>query len=246
MNRPALLLLTLLVAGVFAGCAYRPYATDLEPVAQERQAEGMTVADDGTVTFSQGRLEVGLRPMTDEELNRQFGAYSEAGAHSTNPYTYGDSRHFMTGETPRRFTVFHLTVKNYEFPKVRLAGELVASTANGRRYYGLGLDQLDVYYRAYAVGFRGTDHKEYKDRRDMLRRTMFPTAEDIFSGQEVEGYVMLKPLADDVTELTINIADIVTRFDYKGDPVEMIDASFKFRRDVGRIYPDGRMELTSR
>jgi len=206
----------------------------------------MTVADDGTVTFFQGRLEIALRPVTDEELNRQFAAYSTAGPHSTNPYTYGNSRVGKLRETPRRFTVFTLSVKNYEFPKVLLNGDLVLESGNSRKYYGLSRDQLDVYYRAYAVGYRGIDHKEYGDRRDVLNRTMFPFYEAIFSGQEAQGYVVFHPLADDVSSITVKVTDVVTRFDYGGAPVESLDAEFRFRRDVGRIYPDGSVVLSSK
>jgi hypothetical protein len=104
--------LALLLAAVLssAGCAYRYYATALKPLGEAQQGTGRTVADDGTVTFTQGRLEVSLRPMTDEELNRQFSAMSHGGPRSTNPYTFGDSKVFRTDETPQRFTVFRLKV----------------------------------------------------------------------------------------------------------------------------------------
>ena len=236
----------LIFLGAFlSSCAYRPYAGNIKPLPESGQAPGMTVADDGTVTFVQGRLEIGLRPMSDEELNRQFASYSQSGPHSTNPYTYGNTRFFMTGDTPHRFTVFRLTVKNYEYPKVRLAGDIVLESANGRKYYALTPQQLDTYYRIYAQGYRGNEYFEYKERRDILRRNAFPE-EDIFSGQEEDGYIVFKPLDDDVESMTVRIEDIVVRFDYRGEPVETIEAVFRFRRDIGRIYPDGRIELSSR
>lgn len=236
----------LIFLGAFlSACAYRPYAADVEPLDEQQQDQGVTVADDGTVTYTQGRLEVRLRPMSDDELNRQFASYSQSGARSTNPYTFGNSEYFTTGETPRRFTVFKLSVKNYEYPKVRVAGDIVLESANGRKYYALTLQQLDTYYRIYAQGYRGNEYTEYKDRRDIFKRTAFPR-EDIFSGQEVEGYVLFKPLADDVEEIVVQIQDIVVRFDYRGEPVESTGAIFRFRRDIGRIFPDGTIELTSR
>jgi hypothetical protein len=245
MRRSGILLI-LAAAAQLAGCAYRPYASDLAALPETDQGQGMAVADDGTVTFVQGRLEIALRPVTDDELNRQFAAYSGAGAHSTNPYTYGNSKVGSLQETPRRFTVFMLSVKNYEYPKVLLSGDLVLESQNSRKYYGLSLAQLDVYYRAYAVGYRGIDHFEYSNRRDVLNRTMFPFYGAIFSGQEAQGYVMFHPLADDVSDITVRVTDVVTRFDYGGAPVESLEAVFRFKRDVGRIYPDGSIVLSGK
>jgi hypothetical protein len=100
-------------------------------MAEDQQPSGLAVADDGTVTFTQGRLEIRMRPMSDKELNRQYATYSQSGPRSTNPYTFGNSTYFRTGETPRRFTVFKLSVKNYEHPKVRMAGDMVLETNKG-------------------------------------------------------------------------------------------------------------------
>ena len=38
----------------------------------------------------------------------------------------------------------------------------------------------------------------------------------------------------------------VVRYDYKGDPRESVDVTVKFERDIGRRYPDGRLELTEK
>lgn len=246
MNSARVLLPLLIWGALGAGCAYRPWAGDLKPLDEAQQpVKGMAVEDDGTVVFTQGRLEVRLRPLTDEELNRQFSIYSQSGPHSVNPYTFGDSKYYRTGETPRRFTVFKLTVKNYEYPKVRLAGDMVIQSQNGRKYYALKLEQLYAYYRTYAIGYRGKEYNEYKERRSLLQRTVF-SLEDIFSGQEKEGFVVFEPLADDVEDITVTLKDIVIRFDYQGSPVERLEASYRFRRDLGRIYPDGRTEVPSK
>ena len=244
-------LLALLLAAVLssAGCAYRYYATPLKPLGEDKQGTSHSVADDGSVTFTQGRLEVSLRPMTDEELNRQFSAMSHGGARSTNPYTFGDSKVFRTDETPQRFTVFRLKVQNYEFPKVFIdPAKVYLTTSNGRKYYALTYAQLRVYYRRYMLGgaetnteywVPGNENEEQNDRETTLNRTLFP-AEQIFSAQEKEGYIVFQPLAADVEELTVHIPDMVVRFDFKGDPSEFIDVTAQFGREIGRQYPDGR------
>ena len=243
--------LVLLLAAVLssAGCAYRYYATQLKPLGEDKQGASHKVADDGTVTFTQGRLDVSLRPMTDEELNRQFSALSRAGAHSTNPYTFGDSKVFRTDETPQRFTVFRLKVQNYEYPKVFInPAKIFLTTSNGRKYYALSLAQLRVYFRRYLQGgaelnteyyVPGNENEEQNNRETTLNRTLFP-AEQIFSAQEKEGYVVFQPLAPDVDQVTVHIPDTVVRFDYKGDPSEYIEITSHFGREIGRQYPDGR------
>lgn len=235
-----------------SGCAYRYYAEDLKPLDEAQQGEGKAVADDGTVTFTQGRLEIGLRPMTDEELNRQFG--KEGGAQSINPYTFANSTVFRTNETPHRFTVFRVRVENYEYPKVYLnPAKLYITTQNGRKYYALTREQLEIYYRAYMGGGDGGDnpgapgntYQIWKERSAQMRRSLFPD-QQVFSAQEAQGYVVFEPLAVDVSELTLHVPDLAIRFDYKGDPVESIDVTAKYNRVTGRVYPDGRKELTQR
>jgi hypothetical protein len=227
-----------------AGCAWRPYTGEVQPASEEQQAANMTVADDGTITWIQERLEVRMRPINDEELNRQFGGGDE-GAYSENPFTYGGVEDFYTGEDKRRFTVFMLGIKNYQYPKVRLMGDVVLESANERKYYDLSMKQLDRYFRAYAIGYRGNEYGVYKERRAILQSTMFKR-NDIFSGQEVEGYVLFEPLHSDVADMTVTLKDLVIRFDYRGEPVEAVDVPFHFEREVGRQFPDGTVEISER
>ena len=244
----------LLVGLLFPGCSYRYYAEDLKPISEVEQGANKTVADDGTVSYRQARLEISVRPMTDEELNRQFSAYSSEGPNSRNPYTFGNSTYFRTGDTPQRFTVFRMYVSNYEYPKVYLDPKKVyITTSNGRKYYALRREQLSIYYRRYvgsgiggnAPGTPGNARSIWQERDGILGRTMFPD-EEVFSAQTNEGYLVFKPLAPDVDELTVHIPDVVVRFDYKGDPIEAIDVEMHFEREVGRVYPDGRKVATNK
>jgi len=226
---------------VLSACGYYHYAGPLRPGAD--LGVDLQVADDGSVTFARDRFEVGLRPMTDAELNRQFASHSQAGPRSTNPYTFGDTE-FWEGEKERaRFTVFHLRVKNYAYPKVKIdPARIVLRAHNGREYWSLGLQQLDTYYRAYARGYQGNEYARYQERLDLLRRTVFKN-EEIFSGQEVEGFVIFPVLHADVRELEVAILDAVLRFDYRNEPVEMVEIDYRFTRDTGRIFGDGKVVL---
>ena len=239
---------------LFSGCSHRYYAEDLKPVSEAAQGQNKTVADDGTVAYKQARLEISLRPMTDEELNRQFSAYSSEGADSRNPYTFGNSTYFRTGETPQRFTVFRAFVSNYEYPKVYLdPTQVYITTSNGRKYYALTREQISIYYRRYvqggtggnAPGVSGNAHSVWKERDGIMRRSMYVN-EQVFSAQESEGFLVFEPLAPDVDELTVHIPDVIVRYDYKGDPLERVDVEMSFERKIGRVYPDGSKVATGK
>ena len=239
---------------LFSGCSHRYYAEDLKPVSEAEQGQNKTVADDGTVAYKQARLEISLRPMTDEELNRQFSAYSSEGADSRNPYTFGNSTYFRTGETPQSFTVFRAFVSNYEYPKVYLdPTQVYITTSNGRKYYALTREQISIYYRRYvqggtggtAPGVSGNAHSVWKERDGIMRRSMYVN-EQVFSAQESEGFLVFEPLAPDVDELTVHIPDVIVRYDYKGDPLERVDVEMSFERKIGRVYPDGSKVATGK
>jgi hypothetical protein len=240
----AMSLATLTILCLVASCAWRPYAGDVRPSIEEQQGQNMTVADDGTITWVQDRLEVRMRPVTDEELNRQFGG-DDLGPRSENPFTYGGVEDFYTSDKKQRFAVFLLGIKNYQYPKVRVVGDIVMVSSNERKYYDLNMSQLDRYFRAYALGYRGNEYNVYKERRAILQSSRF-RREDIFSGQELEGYVLFEPFHSDVSKMTVMVKDLVIRFDYRGEPVEAVDIPFNFEREVGREFPDGTVELSER
>ncbi len=247
-----ILVLTLISLMTTLGCAHRYYADSLAPLDEAQQGENRTVLDDGSVVLTKDRLEITVRPMSVDELNRQFGSATQLG---NNPYTWGNSVVFRTDETPERFTVFRISVKNYEFPKVHLTPtDSYITTGNGRKYYALSYQQLWTYYRSYALGGsggdtgdagaertgarRGNGHRQWDARTDMLKRTMYPD-DIVFSGQEQEGFVVFRPLDHDVSDIVFHIPGVAIRFDFRGEPVETMDVTARFDREIGKIYPDG-------
>ncbi len=217
-----------------SGCG-RYFPQDLQPVIQ--QANGMTVNDDGSITYTLDRLAINLKPMTDAELNRQFPAASSGGAAAVNPYTFGD---WVTpGEdwTPSRFTVLQLKISNYQYPKV-VIDPLKATilSANNRIYKSMSYSQLYDYYRTFWQGRTGQGRVDFKSRTSILRQTMYTEATTIFSGNEQEGYLVFPVLDDDVKRIELNIEDIAVRFDYSGAAVETIDLAFSFEREILRGY----------
>lgn len=222
-------------------CGYYHYTGPLRPAGVQDPA--MEVADDGTVTYRQGRLDVWLRPMTAGELERLHSTGSERGTDSSNPYTYGGLSFWATDRDMQRFTVFRLGVKNYEYPKIRIdPDQIVLRAANGREYPSMSYAELSTYFRKYAIGYRGNAYAKYQERRDLLRNTMF-TDDPIFSGQEQDRYIVFPVLHPDVEDIRITIRDMALRFDFRGEPVERADLTFRFTRPVGRQYTDGRIVL---
>lgn len=227
-----LLRISLIIAALLASGCGRYFPGPIRPTAEAEQAPRMTVKDDGTVSYNYERLEISLRPMTDAELNRSFPVQSSRGAQSTNPYTYGDWTPLGETYTPSRFTVFLLKTKNYAYPKVRVDPQQVVIRCQNRRVYRpLDLLQLSEYYGGHALAWAGNSHDKYRQNVDILRRTMYkPNV--IFSGQEDEGYIIFPPLADDVTSFSITLEDIILRFNYANEPVETVQLTYQFKRDV--------------
>ncbi|MXX37873.1 MAG: hypothetical protein F4Z85_07320 [Gemmatimonadetes bacterium] len=113
----------LAAVALLLGCGHYLIPGRFQPLEAAQQQTGiqgssMKILDDGTVTFVQNRLEVSVRPMTDEELNRQYPAQSTnasgpADELPSNPFTYGNWIDPRTGKSPQRLSVFRITVKNY-------------------------------------------------------------------------------------------------------------------------------------
>lgn len=204
--------------------------------ATPQQAEGMTVNDDGSVTYALERLAITLRPMTDAELNRQFPQASTGGAAAVNPYTFGDWVAPGDDWTPPRFMVMKLGVANYQFPKVVIDPlKATIKAANNQVYRALSYAELYEYYRSYWQANSGQGRIEFRARTDILKQTLF-TDDFIFSGRDEEGYIVFPRLDDEVTHVQVEIADIAIRFNFEGEPVETLDLRVAFEREVLKGY----------
>ena len=232
-------LISLLIDGCGLRFGYRHFSGPILPASE--QASEFEVGDDRSITFLKDRLEVTLLPVTADVLNRQLPTHSSSpegfpGANPyvtpTNPYTYGDWKPAWQDQTPARFTVFLLKVKNYAFPKVRVdPSDIEIVAPNGRRYRALSLLALTEYYWPYAIGYVGNSYHVLKERTGLLQQTLFRD-DMIFSGQEAEGYVVFMPLDNDVEVFTVWIRGMDLRFDYRVEPVETVDIPYRFRREV--------------
>jgi len=239
-------ILSLCILFSISGCGYYLVPGSFQPLQVEQQqvpGEGtrMEVLDDGTVTFIQNRLEVSVRPMTDEELNRQYPTHSDdssgpADELPSNPFTFGNWEDPRPGHSPKRFSIFKVSVKNYEYPKVKFDPlQVVVHSGNGRSYYPWGSYDFEEYFRRYPLAFNGLGYLRLNERRDIVTRAKYPDDEFCFSGQEVEGYVVFPKIHPDVKEITFEIPEVGIRYNFRNEPVETINLSFRFRRDVRKL-----------
>ena len=198
-------------------------------------AGGIEVADDGTVTHNIERLRVSLRPMTDDELNRQFPPHAHGGKLSDNPYTYGTWIPEGQTRTPAKFTVFFLQVENYEFPKVLVKPLRTIMTSQNRRIYEpYSFAVLKELYYPYNRAYAGNSGAQFREWISRLRNTMYPEEEDVFAGQSLEGYLVFPRLHDDVLQVAVEVNGVVLRFDYKNEPSDTADLVYNFQREVRR------------
>ncbi len=225
-----------LVLLVLVGCG-RYFPGPIQPAPEKSQEAYASVEDDGTIVAVFNRLEISLRPMTDEELNRQFADYSMAGANSKNPYTFGNWKPLGDTYTPPKYTVFSVQVKNYEYPKVHLdpARITLVSQQAGREYDPLNRRDILEFYASMIPGYAGNAYSVFQERREILTRTMYPD-EAVFSGQEVEGYVVFPALPHDINAFTVHLSDVAIRFDFRQQPIETIALAYRFQREVFRGY----------
>ena len=175
----------LAAAALLVGCGHYLVPGRFQPleVAQQQtdiQGSSMKILDDGTVTFVQNRLEVSVRPMTDEEINRQYPTQStNAGGPAdelpSNPFTYGNWIDPRTGKAPQRSSIFKITVKNYEYPKVKFDPLTVTvESANGRHYYPWGSYDVEEYFRRFPIAFNGLGKLRFDERSDLYNLTKLP------------------------------------------------------------------------
>jgi hypothetical protein len=48
-----------------------------------------------------------------------------------------------------------------------------------------------------------------------------------------------------VSQVEVEVHDVVLRFDFRSEPVETTNIAYHFIRDVGRIYNDGTIKLST-
>ena len=137
---------------------------------------------------------------------------------SLRPMTAAELNRQFPARDFRHSTVFRLGVKNYYYPKVFIdPASIVMRSPDGRKWYNLA----PAYFVPVPTPGR--------DRNERLREALF-TADAVFSGQEKSGCVLFAGLDPDVRDIQVTVKDAVLRYDYRGEPVQTVDFTYRFER----------------
>ena len=68
-----------------------------------------------------------------------------------------------------------------------------------------------------------------------MNRAKYPDDEFCFSGQDVEGYIIFSKIHNDVGSIVFHIPNLGLRYNYRNEPIEEQDISFRFRREINKV-----------
>jgi hypothetical protein len=232
----------LLALLALSGCAL------LFPPRFERVARLVPRADQGTerhgirdasVSYEGEGFRLEVEYMTDARLNEMFAAESAQGRYSTNPYTYANQLDPSLGYVPARFTVFRVYVHNLGLARLELRPlrcQLMTDRGDETlEPYGIqtgsAAKSLESYYRSLK-GSSGNDHYLFTQRMAIVRTNSFLSGEPIYRGESYGGFIVFDPLDDDVGEVTLEIRDLVVRFNAYDKPLQTTGVAFSFGQEI--------------
>ena len=198
--------------------------TSSELVLNARQNGKYASDDSASVTFSIEGLRIKVEPLSDSQLNALFPQDSAKGQFSTNPYTYGDWIDPLKGYSPKRFTVFRVTVINDIYAKVLLDPiKAYLLTDQGEKLYAFGIPASAPYesFEQYYRGLRGQSGNEFYRfdlRMGNVRSSAYLEDQLVFKGESYSGLIAFKALQEQVEVIEMILQDFVFKFDASGQP----------------------------
>ncbi|MEE2657861.1 MAG: hypothetical protein VX733_05100 [Candidatus Latescibacterota bacterium] len=216
------------------------YENDLIPISYQAEEDRYAVDEDGAVTYTLEGLRMRVESMGDAELNAIFPEESTRGQFSTNPYTYGNWIDPLVGHTPKRFTVFRVTVINDIYAKTLLDPiRALLYTDQGELLHSYGLpavsphNSFERYYRSLR-GQSGNEFYRFDLRMGNVRSTAYLEDVRVFKGESYSGFLAFDPLDDEVKQVRLTLKDFVLKFDASGQPLDMVDISMEFDQHIQR------------
>lgn len=216
------------------------YKNNLLASSQQADSERYIVDLDGSVTYALEGLRIRVEPMTDEQLNALFPEDSHREFFSTNPYTYGNWIDPMVGHTPKRFTVFRITVINDVYAKVMFDPiEALLHTNRGEMMNSYGLpsfspyNSFERYYRALR-GQSGNEFYRFDLRMGNVRSSAYLEDQKVFKGESYSGMLVFDPLDEEVQQVRLVLKDFVLKFDASDQPLETVDIVLEFDQQIER------------
>lgn len=194
--------------------------------------------DGQAVGYDAKNWKVEIRYMSDYQLNTfEFPSESDDFELSGNPYTYGNWTDPQFGFTPKRFTVFKVTIYNYTGSKINYDPEsTVLQTDRGDYFVAYAREQknarnqsIEEYYKI-RKGAGGVDDEVYETRMGIARRTMLYYGKPIYKGDSREGLIVFDPIVNSVEELKVTIKNFVLEYDENNEPSDFTDLVLYFKQ----------------
>lgn len=177
-----------------------------------------------------------IKYMSDYQLNNfEFPEESRAREFSGNPYTYGNWVDPETGITPRRFTVFKVTIYNYTNTKINFDPEqVILQTDRGDIFKTYAREKKNA--RNYSIeeyfqklkGTSGVEDDVFETRMGIARRTMHYYGKPIYKGDSRDGLIVFDPVVESVKKLRLTVKNFILSYDENNEPNEFTDLTFTF------------------
>lgn len=243
-----LLLTTLLLTGcnsIYRYVFYPPerieYTINPDAATINRKADSAySVSLDGKAIVYNAKLwKVEIRYMSDYQLNNfEFPDDSKSGELSGNPYTYANWIDPKLGYTPKRFTVFKVSIFNYAGSKLNFDPELASlETDRGDNFVAYAREaknaknlSIEDYYKK-RKGASGIADDVYEARLGNSRRTMLYFGKPVYKGDSREGLIVFDPTVDAVKKIKLTFKRFITAYDENNDPVDFTDLNFFFKQE---------------
>jgi hypothetical protein len=179
-----------------------------------------------------------IRYMSDYQLNNfEFPTESKDGEFSGNPFTYANWIDPVLGFTPKRFTVFKISIYNYTGSKLNFNPELSfvqtdrgdLLTAYAREQKNARNVSIEEYFKI-RKGTSGVDEDIFETRMGIARRTMLYYGKPIYKGDSRDGLVVYDPIVESVKKVRLSMDKFIIGYDENNDPSDFIDLVFYFKQ----------------
>lgn len=211
---------------------------DVEAVQALGDSSYYISATGDAVVYDARTWKIEIKFMSDYQLNTfEFPEESDDFEFSANPFTYGNWVDPQKGFTPKRFSVFQVTIFNYSGAKLNYDPELTwVYTDRGDKYPAYAREKknaknlsLEEYYQKLK-GTSGTDDEIFETRMGIARRTMLYFGKPVYKGDSRDGLIVFDPLVDEVGRLKVDLRGFITAYDENNEPAEFKDMVFYFKQ----------------
>ena len=213
---------------------------DLELTTRLEDSSYFVSKDGKMVGYNAKSWKIEVRYMSDFQLNTyEFPDESRAFDNSGNPYTFANWIDPAVGYTPRRFSVFKVTIYNYTNSKINYDPEaslLLTDRGDKLNAYAREKKNAKFYsmeeYFQKRKGTSGLDDEVFETRMGIVRRTMLTYGKPIYKGDTRDGLIVFDPIMDNIEKLKITIDNFVVGYDENNDPADFVDLEFYFKQVV--------------